>query len=742
MKKTLFLLTSLLIAGVLSAQSVAMKTGDDFVQKLSFPAAINAYENVLAKDSLNEEALHKIADCHFLIGNWKEANGYYTSLNNIGGLTANEKYNYAQTLKVTGDNEEANKMLAQFAKQSPNDTRAKEYVKATEKGLKFKETKTRVNISLAPINTRESDLCAVNNHGITYYATSGNARNGVKRIHDFNNAPFLDIFATKDSLLANSGNGANHVAISKEINSKYHDGPACVNNEGSVMYFTRNSLSKKGLGKDSKGTNQLKIYSVLMNGNSEPFELPFNSDEYSCGHPSISADGKWIYFTSNMPGSIGGTDIWRASIQGDSFGTPENLGTTVNTEGNEMFPFIHEDGTLYFASNGHLGIGGLDLFGCENAGNAFLSPVNLGTKFNTAWDDFAFSTNKSYSFGYLTSNRPHDDNSNWSDDIYVLEMGGPLFEKKNVQGIIKDDSNGEPLANVVVTMKDNDGKQIAQYTTDDKGNYSFPISSESSYVLVLECPEYKSKEISFSDEEVDGSNRVIKDASLIPDLIQNKLVVVVKDAKTGELLPATVAFKSADEKSVILNKGTDIAPDYTYDLKATKMGQAYSYTVIVEKEGYLPMQKTLEGKWGKNRTITSNVELSKFLIGQDLGSMVDVKPIYFDKNSSDIREDASIELNKIVEVMKLNPTLEIELGSHTDCRASKEYNQSLSQRRAVSSKEYIVQKGIDAKRIKGKGYGESKLVNQCECEGNAPAPVCSEEEHQANRRTVFTITKI
>lgn len=742
MKKILFLITSLLIAGMLSAQSVAMKTGDDFMQKLSYPAAIRAYENVLAKDSLNEEALHKIAECNYIIGNWKAANGYYTSLNNIGGLTANEKYNYAQTLKVTGDNEEANKMLVQFAKQAPDDSRAKEYLKATEKGLKFKELKTRVNISLAPINTRESDICAIANHGVTYYATSGKAKKGVKRIHDFNNEPFLDIFATKDSLLSKTSNGTDHVFISTEINSNYHDGPACINNEGSVMYFTRNSLSKKGLGKDSKGTNQLKIYSILRNGNSQAMELPFNSDEYSCGHPSISSDGKWMYFTSNMPGGLGGTDIWRASIQGDTFGSPENLGAIINTEGNEMFPFIHDDGTLYFASNGHLGIGGLDLFGSESAGTTFLNPVNLGTKFNTAWDDFAFTANKPYSFGYFTSNRPHDDGTDWSDDIYVLEMGGPLFEKKNVQGIIKDDSDGQPLANVVVTMKDGEGKQIAQYTTDDKGNYSFPISSESSYTLTFECPEYKSKEITFSDDEVDGSNRVIKDATLLPNLITNKLVVNVKDAKTGELLAATVAFKSADEKSVILNKGSDTAPDYTYDLKPSKMGQAYSYTVIVEKEGFLPKQTTLTGKWGKSRTITANIELSKFLVGQDLGAMVDVKPIYFDKNSSDIREDAAIELNKIVEVMKLNPTLEIELGSHTDCRASKEYNQSLSQRRAASSKDYIVQKGIDPKRIKGKGYGEFKLVNICECEPNIDSPVCTEEEHQANRRTVFTITKI
>lgn len=739
MKKTLFLITSLLIAGMLSAQNTAMKTGDDFVQKLSYPAAIRAYENVLAKDSLNEEALHKIADCHYVIGNWNAANSYYNSLNNIGGLNANEKYNFAQTLKVIGDNDQANKMLAQFSQQAPDDTRAKEYLRATEKGLKIKDLKTRVNVTLAGINSKLSDMCASSNHGVTYYTTNGNGSAAVKRLHDFNEEPFLDIKATSDSLLKSA---TGNTLSNQKVNSKFHDGPSCINASGSVIYFTRNSLGKKGLGKDSKGINQLKIYSCLMTEGSEPFELPFNSDEYSCGHPSISNDGKWLYFTSNMPGSIGGTDIWRVSIQGDSYGTPENMGSLINTEGNEMFPFIHDDGTFYFASNGHLGFGGLDLFGCESIGEKFLNPINLGSNFNSAFDDFGLSINKSYSFGYLTSNRPHDDNSDWSDDIYVLEMGGPIFEKKSVQGIIKDDSNGQPLANVVVTMKDNEGKQIAQYTTDDKGNYSFPISSESSYTLSLECPEYKSKELSFSDSEVDGSNRVIKDAALLPDLISNKLVVNVKDAKTGELLAATVAFKSADEKSVILNKGTDAAPDYSYDLKPSKMGQGYNYTVIVEKEGYLPMQTTLDGKWGKNRTITANVELSKFLIGQDLGAMVDVKPIYFDKNSSEIREDAAIELNKIVEVMKLNPTLEIELGSHTDCRASKEYNQSLSQRRAASSKDYIVQKGIDPKRIKGKGYGESKLVNICECEPNVDSPVCTEEEHQANRRTVFTITKI
>lgn len=742
MKQIFLFLFSLLFSVVLPAQNKAMRAGDDFANKLSYPSAIKAYEHVLAKDSLNQEALHKIADCHYLIGNWKNANTYYSQLNNLGALTVNEKYNYAQTLKVTGDNDDANRMMIQFAAQAPNDSRAKAYLKATETGLKFKEIKSNTIIRSAKINTRESELCALRKNGVTYYTASGNHKHAIKRIHDFNNKAFLDIYATKDSLLNGQENAIETALLHSLVNTKFHDGPACMSAKGDLIYYTQNSFTNNKLGKDSKGITQLKIYACALADYLEPIELPFNSEEYSCGHPSASADGKWLYFTSNMPGTIGGTDIWRVSIQDNTYGTPENLGPTINTEGNEMFPFIHEDGTLYFASNGHLGIGGLDLFGSQFTGNKFLSPVNLGTKFNTAWDDFAFTANKAYSLGYFTSNHPHNNGEDWSDDIYVLEMDGPLFEKKNVQGIIKDDSDGKPLANVVVTLKDEQGNSLGEYTTDDKGNYSFPISSESNYTLSLVCPEYQSKEIRFSDSEVDGSNRVVKDASLLPDLITNQLIVNVRDAKTGELLLATVAFKSNDEKSAILNKGTDTSPEYSYDLKPTKLGQNYSYTIIVEKEGYLPMQTTLAGQWDKSRKAVANISLSKFLIGQDLGAMIDVKPIYFDKNSSDIREDAAIELNKIVEVMKLNPTLEIELGSHTDCRASKAYNQSLSQRRATSSKEYIVQKGIDAKRIKGKGYGESQLVNICECEENVPSPICPEEEHQANRRTVFTITKI
>lgn len=735
MKKWIF--TTLLSAVVIlsQAQSGALKKANRFYSNLSFAAAIDAYKNVLDKDSTNTEAQHKLADSYYRIGQLQNAEPVYAKLKAAGALTVEEKFNYAQSLKSKSKYDEADAVMAEFSAAKPDDNRAKNYAKGKKTITKLRQATAGAEvINVQNVNTPFTDFGAVYFKNQIVFITNGQSGKSIRRIHSWNNEPFLNVYiADADA----KGKLSNATKFRDNINTKFHEGPVCFSAAGDVMYFTRNNYFNKSFGKDNQGVNNLKIFRTKLEDSVWTSEetLPFNSDNYSTGHPSLSADGKYLYFVSDMPGGQGGTDIWRAELSTDgSLGSPQNLGATINTEGNEMFPFIHPDGTLFYASNGHAGFGGLDVFSSSEGKTGFTAPENLGKAINSEGDDFAFVCDANQQFGYLSSNRM---GGKGGDDIYFVQLNAPLRQNYTIEGIAINALTKQPLVNTAIVLTDETGAVLGELVTDASGAYSFPAEADKKYILNGTKESFLPAKESFTASNLSADNPILKKDLSLNEFTATNVVVKVIDKKTGESVDAKVTAKV----NTTLLPLTATNKKYAGQLTNQRIGETYLVEASAKADGYIDGAEVAKGNITKDGIIEVVIELTHLELGLDLGQVIGVNPIYFDKDKSDIRPDAALELQKIIDAMQQYPNLEIELGSHTDCRASKSYNQSLSDRRAKASAAYIVKAGIASTRIKGKGYGESQLVNQCECEGARTSP-CTEEEHQMNRRTIFKIVKM
>jgi outer membrane protein OmpA-like peptidoglycan-associated protein len=501
--------------------------------------------------------------------------------------------------------------------------------------------------------------------------------------------------------------------------------------------------------KDQKGIQNLQLLRAKVdsigNWNDEEV-LAFNSKEYSVGHPTISADGKTLYFVSDMPGGFGGADLYKAAINGDgTFGKAENLGTEFNTEGQEMFPWINGIGELFFASNGHIGLGGLDVFVMTiNKNGAFDKLQNVGKPVNSQHDDFAFTMNKDNITGYFSSNRT---DGKGDDDIYSYLLTKPFQKQLIVEGIVKDETTGAILSLATVKLINALGEVIAIVISDSTGAFQFEVEPDEDYTIsASNVDRYNENQRSVSTKNLDPEITEINgDVALlkIPDL---SLYCLVTDANSALPLEGVkITVTSNDTKNEIINLLTPVTGDTEKELLDKKVNDQLSYTIRLEKPGYLTKVVTFNytiAQMGRiNVHETLDLTMDKIDLGLDLASIIDINPIYFDLGKYAIRPDAAIELDKIVKVMNENPAMQIELGSHTDCRGSIASNEKLSDNRAKASADYIKQRISNPERINGKGFGESRLKVDCPCEG-AVKSTCSEDEHQQNRRTEFVILKM
>ena len=421
------------------------------------------------------------------------------------------------------------------------------------------------------------------------------------------------------------------------------------------MYFTRNNFINNEVKTNGEQTVLLKIFRASKDKSGrwgDVQEMPFNSNIHSVAHPALSPDGKYIYFTSDMKGTIGASDIYRAPIlKSGGYGKPENLGERINTPGRESFPFISDDNILYYSSDGFPGLGGLDIFAVklDEKGEPITKPINIGRPANSSDDDFCYVINTHTHIGYLTSNRPE---GRGSDDIYSFYEHTPLrFTcQYNLSGVVRDATTSEVLPAAKVSLWDANSTLLEETTANNEGHFSFLYTADCGDLQLLLKGE---KEKYFSAEQ-------------------------------------TLALNS--QKEVVA------------EVRLTPM----------------PVEEKKEEK--------------KIDVGTDLAKVLQIENIYFDYNKSNIRKDAAIQLAKIVAIMKEHPTMKVDVRLHTDSRGSDKYNLALSERRAKSTVKWITSRGIKKNRISGKGYGETQLVN--DCANDVP---CTEEQHQANRRSEFII---
>jgi len=471
-------------------------------------------------------------------------------------------------------------------------------------------------------------------------------------------------------------------------------------------------------------------------------------------HCTVTPDGQNMYFVSDRPGGFGGRDIYRSvKLPNGQWSEPINLGPVINTAYDEDSPFIAVDNkTLYFSSNGPSSMGGFDIFvSIRDENNVWSNSVNLGYPINSTGDDIYYTTTADGHYGYLSSFRK---NGFGEKDIYQIENDFLLVNNIAVlKGKILTSDGSKIPESVYATIKCLNCEDIREYKLSPRlrdGSFVSSLTPCRSYEIAfkydsLSKTTYKE---TFETACSNGYEEIYKEVIL--DVEKRRIVPIktytldgiVADKKSGtKINGAKIEFLNPATQENYETTSSQMNGQFTSTiLKGKKFGDSLYYHVRVSKEGYMTQTFDFMTTLGADTAIHLSYLLEKPEIGIDLAKTLDLKPIYFDLDKSAIRPDAKIELDKIVKIMNDNPTLVIELGSHTDCRASMKYNLSLSDRRAKASAEYIKARITNPTRIYGKGYGESKLVNDCGCEGETKSS-CSEEEHQANRRTEFRIVK-
>lgn len=600
--------------------------GDRCYEALAYSEAIPHYEKV-TRNTHKISVDIRLAESYFNTGNIDSAETKYAAALKHRNVPASAYFNYGKTLMYNNKHQEAVVWFEKYLSVYPNDHIAQMLLSSC-KSINDRYVDTSL-YTLKPILTNQF----VNAFSIVEY------QNGVvftadkevfsgKKTAAWTGNSYLDLYEMKKD---SAGAWLTPKLLQGDINSRFHEGPATFTKDGKTVYFTRSNYFKRKMEVNTENENNLKIFkaSLIEDKWKNLEEFPFNSDDYSCGHPSLTEDGKVMYFVSDMPGGYGGTDIYKSVLTERGWSQPQNLGPEVNTEGNEMFPYIHSDGALYFSSNAHNSMGGLDVFITYFNDKTWATPENLNVPLNSVGDDFAFSMNDDNRSGFVSSSRTD------KDQLYEFNKNDPTFM---FSGIVREKGTNIPMAGVSIELTDPKTKNQLVATTDAEGKFKIRLHSETEY-----------------------------------------------------------------------------------DVYCTKFG-CFSQTNQVSTKGLKYSQDFFAEFW------VEPIVIDKPIV---------VENIYYDYNKWNIRPDAAIELDKLVRVLKDNPMIEIELGSHTDVRGNDQYNLVLSDKRAHAVVMYLIANGIDPTRLTYKGYGEKVLVNRC-----ANGVPCSEEDHQENRRTEFKVTKI
>ena len=624
---SIFIIT-LLSSAILTAQSNETKRADKHFNKYEFVEAATDYLKLVTDGKADTYVYSQLAESYFNVFNTIEAEKWYAKALE----TSSEPemvYNYSQMLKANGKYEESNTQLDLFASMRPADHRATAFRENPNYLPKILEKGKRFNVQNLAINSEVSDFGGTLKNGKLYITS---ARNSNRKTYGWNEEPFLDIYT---AYVNDDGEFQTPSIIEQNINTKYHEGTVSFSPDGNTMYFSRESFYEKVYERDSITKYKISVLNLYKSINqegqwSEAEALSLNGDSYSVKNPSVSADGKTLYFASDKTGGYGNFDIYSAPIdENGSVGDATNLGQKLNTEGQEMFPFISANNTLYFSSNGHLGLGGLDVFFAKIV-DGKVGPIrNVGIPVNGNADDFAFSINEETEEGFVSSNR---EGGVGSDDIYSIKKIQPICDVL-VSVTVKDSKTGLILVGAAVSIQDADGNIFGTKTSNTEGVVEY----------IIECN------------------------------IDTKLVGSKIDYESGFTL---VAGTSEEEVSA--------------DLLLT------------------PIDEII------------------------LANKVILNPIYFDFDKSNINAQAAFELDKLVQLMNKYKSIVLSAESHTDSRGSASYNLSLSERRAMTTAQYVISKGIDASRITGEGKGET--MPSVDCGGR-----CTEEEHQLNRRSEFLI---
>ena len=635
--KNIFTLITLTFLSIfsLNAQDNISKKADKQFSRLEFVKASESYKKLIDKGNASDYIVGQLAECYYNIFNTVEAEKWYATLAE-DSTDPTIIFRYSQMLKANGKYKLSNKWMLKFVELRPADNRSTTFMKDPNYLPKIISKGKRFNVQNLDINSEYSDFGGTLNNNKLYITSSRNTvglfdigRWITQRIsYGWNNEPYLDVYSFD---VSESGSYINEDYLDSNINTKYHEGLASFDANGN-MYLTRESFYENEYVEDPESNNITSLLGIykITRGDKNVVGLNINSIEYSVKNPSISADGKTLYFSSDMPGGFGNFDIYRGDINGNGdINNIENLGQKVNTEGQEMFPFIGNENTLYFSSDSQLGLGGLDVFFTKEVDGKWASARNVGIPVNSNADDFAFSINETSGEGFISSNRS---GGKGSDDIYSIKRLVPICDVLLTANVM-DAKTKLGIDSATTSVSDKEGNIASSKTSSEKGIAEFMLVCNETGKLIVSKEGYNSKivDIEISNEE----------------------------------------FKSMD---IMLD----------------------------------PIEKII---------VAQKVELNS---------------IYFDFDKSNIKSEAAFELDNLVQVMIKYPELTVSIESHTDSKGASSYNQKLSERRAKTTMQYVVSKGIDSSRLSADGKGESNPIVDCSN--------CNKKEDQLNRRSEFIIT--
>ena len=480
MKKQLYIFICLLLA---SGNSMAQKNNLKRANKLFEIRAYTKASELYETKERTQEVLQNLADSYYYNASMQKAIKTYKELfvTYKDSIDIDYYFRYAQALKGVKEYKKADEYLSTYYGKEINTPKFIEALKST----------TPHTFQLQPIENGSSN----GDFGIAFYGNNNVAftstRNKENPSYDWNELPYLDLYSAK----IENNKMTNITPFSDAINTDSHESNAVFSKDGKTMYFNR--TNKNRTKSENLRIAHIKLYKAeLVNGQwTNVKALPFTSNTYSTEHPSISKDGKTLYFSSDMPGGFGGFDIYKVTINDDgTYGNPENLGKTVNTKHREQFPYISDINVLYFASNGHQGFGGLDIFRSNSVNNNFDTPVNLGASINSNYDDFAYIIKEKTDVGYVSSNR------SGYDRIYGFDREENILTKYLVEGIVKDKNSDELLVGALVTLFDESGTVIQDTIVADDAYYIFKIEPNKKYKVRGTRKAYIPQDVEFSTD--------------------------------------------------------------------------------------------------------------------------------------------------------------------------------------------------------------------------------------------------
>ncbi len=705
-----------------------LKQANKSFNNKAYNDAIPQYLYCIKKDSSLHEAVFNLAECYRLTSQPVNAETWYKKAVQLKESEPIHQLYLGEVLMQNRKYEEAKKWFELYSKNASDDSRGYEHLQSLKQISKYYKDSSFVKINKININSPESDFSPVQYKNGLIYTSARKRMSLIERTQAWTGKNFFSLYYAekKDSITFSRPK-----LFAPELQIHYNNGPLCFSKDFKTIYFTRNNPN----GNSSDKIIKLEIYESHVQLDDVHWDeqiIPFrwNSNTYNCAHPALSADGTKLYFSSDMKLGFGGMDLYVCKRDGDVWSEPENLGPKINTPGNEVFPYVDTDEILYFSSDGHDGLGGLDIFSSELTNGSYSSIENLGAPFNSNSDDFGI--NVSSKRGYFSSNRGHQ---GMDDDIYHFINTKP--DKTRLLIKLVDSVTQRTIANTFVDIRDVLTKESLP-VIESNGLLYADLIPGFDYIFEADAENYRSK-------------------TIVPNIVNQQKTVIIPMARIpnskrpegfANICLTGYAYSFVDGKKTAMSNVPILLIDNATKEKVME-GKCDSYGKY--KICNVPVNRTYKIQTSFSNYFGSDVELHTQNIQYDstiyqdfnfdkivLGKVIKIENLNFEPGKSDLSVPATAELDKIVDRLKDNPKIVVELGVHTDCRGLAQNNLDISDERAHLIKEYVVSKGIDSKRVTFIGYGESVPVNKCECEETVVVP-CSEQEHQQNNRVEFKV---